>query len=53
LEHWHQLRRELAHLARKQDALAAADARARTRSLMRGVRAHLRNKYGGDKEGGT
>jgi len=53
LEHWRQLRRELAHLARKQDALVAAEARARTRSLMRGVRAHLRNKYGGDKHGGT
>ena len=53
LEHWHQLRRELAHLARKQDVLAAAEARARTKSLMRGVRAHLRGKYGGDRHGGT
>jgi len=41
------LRRELAHLARKQDVLAAAEARARTRSLMRGLRSHLRDKYRG------
>jgi ribosome biogenesis GTPase / thiamine phosphate phosphatase len=46
LEHWHRLRRELAFLARKQDERATAEQRARIRSLTRGVRAHLRRKYG-------
>ena len=47
LDHWHQLRRELAYLERKQDERAAAAARAQIRSLMRNVRAHIRNKRGG------
>ena len=47
LDHWHRLRRELAYLERKQDDRAAAEARAQLRSLMRGVRTHIRNKYGG------
>jgi len=44
-EHWQQLRRELAHLARKQDELAAAEQRSRVKSLTRGLRARLRDKY--------
>lgn len=47
LEHWHQLRRELAYLARKQDELATSQQRNRIKSLMRGVRKRLRDKYGG------
>ena len=47
LDHWHHLKRELAYLERKQDDRAAAEARAQVRSLMRGVRVHIRNKYGG------
>ena len=46
LEHWHRLRRELAFLARKQDERANAEQRTRIRSLTRGLRAHLRRKYG-------
>ena len=46
LEHWHQLRRELAFLERKQDQRADAEQRHRVRSVMRGLRAHLRRKYG-------
>jgi ribosome biogenesis GTPase / thiamine phosphate phosphatase len=47
LEHWHKLRRELAYLARKQDEAADAQYRRSIRGLMRNVRAHLRDKYGG------
>jgi ribosome biogenesis GTPase / thiamine phosphate phosphatase len=47
LESWHRLRRELAYLARKQDERAAADARGRIKSLTRGFRSRLRDKYGG------
>jgi ribosome biogenesis GTPase len=47
LEHWRQLRRELAYLARKQDERAMAEMRSRVRSLTRGVRTRLRDKYGG------
>ena len=47
LEHWHKLRRELAYLARKQDEAADAEHRRRIRGLMRGLRTHLRDKYGG------
>jgi ribosome biogenesis GTPase len=47
LEHWHQLRRELAYLARKQDERAMAEMRSRIRSLTRGLRTRLRDKYGG------
>ena len=47
LEHWHQLRRELAYLERKQDDLATAQERARIKSLTKGVRSRLRDKYGG------
>jgi len=46
LEYWHRLRRELGFLARKQDQRADAEQRHRIRGLMRGLRAHLRNKYG-------
>jgi len=46
LEHWHKLRRELAFLERKQDERANAEQRSRIRSLTRGLRAHLRRKYG-------
>ncbi|MDQ3949610.1 MAG: ribosome small subunit-dependent GTPase A [Gemmatimonadota bacterium] len=45
LEHWRQLQRELAHLARRQDELAAAADRSRTKSLQRLLREHLRRKY--------
>ena len=47
LESWHRLRRELAYLARKQDERATAEARGRIKSLTRGLRSHLRDKYGG------
>jgi ribosome biogenesis GTPase len=47
LAHWHQLRRELAYLARKQDELAGAEQRANIKSLTRGLRSRLRDKYGG------
>jgi ribosome biogenesis GTPase len=45
LEHWGKLQRELAHLARRQDQLAAAADRSRTKSLQRLAREHLRRKY--------
>ena len=45
-EHWRKLERELAYMALKQDERAASAARARVRSLTRGVRDHLRRKYG-------
>jgi ribosome biogenesis GTPase len=47
LDHWHRLGRELAFLERKRDDRAASEARAQLRSLMRNVRTHVRNKYGG------
>ena len=47
LAHWHQLRRELAYLARKQDERVAAEMKSRVRSLTRGLRSRLRDKYGG------
>jgi len=46
LEHWYHLRRELAFLRRKQDERASAERRNRVRSLTRGLRARLRDKYG-------
>lgn len=46
LEHWHRLRREVAHLARKQDELATAEERGRIKRLTRGLRRRLRDKYG-------
>jgi ribosome biogenesis GTPase len=46
LEHWHRLRRELAYLARKQDARASAEQRNRVKSIMRGARQWIRKKYG-------
>ena len=46
LEHWHALRRELAWLARKQDARAMAEERNRVKSIMRGARQWIRKKYG-------
>jgi ribosome biogenesis GTPase len=45
LEHWRKLARELAYLARRQDELAAAADRSRTKSLQRLLRTHLRHKY--------
>jgi ribosome biogenesis GTPase / thiamine phosphate phosphatase len=45
LEHWRQLERELAHLARRQDELAAAADRSRTKSLQRSLREHIKRKY--------
>ena len=45
LEHWHKLQRELAYLERRQDKLAAAEDRARTKSLHRLGREHIRRKY--------
>jgi ribosome biogenesis GTPase len=45
LEHWRRLQRELAYLARRQDALAAATARSQTKSVMRLAREHIRRKY--------
>lgn len=47
LASWHRLRRELAYLARKQDERATAEARGRIKSLTRGLRSRLRDKYGG------
>jgi ribosome biogenesis GTPase / thiamine phosphate phosphatase len=47
LASWQRLRRELAYLARKQDERATAEARGRIKSLTRGVRSRLRDKYGG------
>jgi ribosome biogenesis GTPase / thiamine phosphate phosphatase len=47
LESLHRLRRELAYLARKQDERATAEARGRIKSLTRGLRSRLRDKYGG------
>jgi ribosome biogenesis GTPase len=45
LEHWRKLERELAYLARRQDELAAAADRSRTKSLQRLLREHIRRKY--------
>lgn len=47
LEHWHHLRRELAYLTRKQDARATAEERNRVKSLTRGARQWIRDKYRG------
>jgi ribosome biogenesis GTPase len=47
LEHWHHLRRELAYLARKRDARAMAEERSRVKSIMRGARQWIRDKYRG------
>jgi ribosome biogenesis GTPase len=44
LEHWRQLQRELAFLARRQDKLAAAEERARTRAIHRSARKWIRDK---------
>jgi ribosome biogenesis GTPase len=41
---WHKLRRELAHLARKTDLTAAADAKAQLRAVMRNVRRMYRER---------
>jgi ribosome biogenesis GTPase len=46
LDHWHHLRRELAYLERKQDERATAEARGQTKSLTKGLRSRLRDKYG-------
>jgi ribosome biogenesis GTPase len=45
LEHWRQLQRELAYLARRQDKVAAAEERARTRAVHRLARKWSRDKY--------
>ncbi|WP_420128180.1 ribosome small subunit-dependent GTPase A [Longimicrobium sp.] len=46
LESWRRLRRELAWLEIRQDQAAAADERARVKTLHRAHRAHTRRKYG-------
>lgn len=46
LASWHRLRRELAWLATRQDEAAAAQEKARVRSLHRAQRAHHRHKHG-------
>jgi len=48
LEHWRDLRRELAHLHRRVDQRAAAAARAHAKAMQRALRTHLRGKYGGE-----
>ena len=45
LDHWHHLRRELAWLARRQDARAMSEERNRVKSIMRGARQWIRDKY--------
>jgi len=47
LDSWRRLRRELEYLARKQDDRAMAEARGHIKSLTRGLRGRLRDKYGG------
>ena len=47
LDHWRELRRELAYLARKQDERASSAERSRIKTLTKGLRNHLRDKYGG------
>ena len=46
LEHWHELLKELAYLARKQDQRASSELRRRIRTVMRSARRHHRDKYG-------
>ena len=46
LDHWHELERELAYLARKQDSRATSEVRGRIKRLTRGMRSRLRDKYG-------
>jgi ribosome biogenesis GTPase len=46
LASWHRLRRELAWLATRQDEAAAAQEKARVRTIHREQRAHHRRKYG-------
>lgn len=45
LASWHALRRELAYLERRQDAAAASAARSHVKSLTRGQRGRLEEKY--------
>lgn len=45
LTSWHDLRRELAYLERKQDAAAAAAMHGQTKSLTRLLRDRLKEKY--------
>lgn len=45
LESWHRLRRELAWLELRQDQVAAAEERARMRTLQRSLRDHIQRKY--------
>jgi ribosome biogenesis GTPase / thiamine phosphate phosphatase len=47
LEHWRDLRRELAHLHRRVDEQAATAYRAYAKAMQRALRTHLRGKYGG------
>jgi ribosome biogenesis GTPase len=51
LASWQRLRRELAWLAIRQDEAAAAQERARRRTVQRAYRVHTRHKYGGDGGG--
>ena len=46
LDHWHHLRRELAYLERKQDERLSSEALGRIKSVTRGLRSRLRDKYG-------
>jgi ribosome biogenesis GTPase len=45
LENWRELGRELAYLERRQDAAAAASARAHAKSMQHALRTRLRDKY--------
>ena len=45
LASWHELRRELAYLDRRQDAAAAAAARNHAKSMVRALKGRLREKY--------
>ena len=45
LESWRQLQRELAYLARRQDKLAEAEERAKTKAIHRSARKWIRDKY--------
>jgi hypothetical protein len=45
LDHWRELQRELAYLERRQDAAAAAAAKAYAKSMQYALRDRLRDKY--------
>ncbi len=46
LESWHRLRRELAWLATRQDEAAAAQEKARVKTVQRAYRDYMRRKHG-------